>query len=501
MFEAQGQNYEVKNERGTINILTEHVVTILDNCKISYRNSVRIISAVVMALGVDTDNLILNKTSFYELRSKIRKDAAERMKKLFGDAEVGAAVVHWDGKLIPDGLSCKKVDRVPIIIRSTTVERILNVPALPNGRGITQAQEIFKSIQEWGLSENVQAICCDTTASNLGNRNGAAINLKQLLQKDLLYLPCRHHIYELVLNCVFVTKIPGTDGPNVPLFKKFQENWNQVDQTKCKNGLTGNKIPKKLFTKVGKTNETIKNFLSEILPRDDYKELLELCQIFLGTMETDKIKFYKPGAFHHARWMSKAIYSLKIYIFRDIFEVDPEIQRSLFYICLFIVFVYVPFWFTVPLAASAPSQDLNFVKTVYQYKTIDKKLSEAVLHKFKNHLWYLNAEADALAFFDPTIPIPMKRKMIAALKCHENMDFDSPKRYVVNSDSEIINIQKKDIDFFINSNSRKFFDRFNINKNFLEFDVETWSTDDDYLEGLNVVNNLQVVNDVAERAV
>ncbi|CAH0563114.1 unnamed protein product [Brassicogethes aeneus] len=199
MFEAQGRNYETKRERGTINILTEHVVATLDNCKISYRNSVRIISAVAMALGVDSDSLILNKTSFNERRSKIRRDAAEWMKKLFGETEVGAAVVHWDGKLIPDGLSCKKVDRVPIIIRSKTVEKILNVPALPDGKGVTQAQEIFKSVQEWGLSDNIQALCCDTTASNLGCRNGAAINLEQLLQKDLLYLPCRHHIYELKL--------------------------------------------------------------------------------------------------------------------------------------------------------------------------------------------------------------------------------------------------------------------------------------------------------------
>ncbi|XP_017475163.1 PREDICTED: uncharacterized protein LOC108365609 [Rhagoletis zephyria] len=218
-------------------------------------------------------------------------------------------------------------------------------------------------------------------------------------------------------------------------------------------------------------------------------------------MEADSVKFYKPGAFHHVRWMSKAIYSLKIYIFRDIFEVDRALQQSLLDICLFIVFVYVPFRFTAPLAASAPYQDLNFVKTVHQYKTIDKKLSEAVLHKFKNHLWYLNAEAAALAFFDPNIPIFMKHKMIEALKCHEDMDFDYPKRYVVNSDSEIINLQKRDIYFFINSNSSKYFDPFNINKKFLECDVEKWSTNDDYLEGLDIVNNLQVINDVAERAV
>lgn len=69
-----------RNVRGTINILTDHVVATRGNCKISYRNSIRIISAVAMALGVDSDSLIRNKTSLIESKTKIRKDAAERMK-------------------------------------------------------------------------------------------------------------------------------------------------------------------------------------------------------------------------------------------------------------------------------------------------------------------------------------------------------------------------------------------------------------------------------------
>ncbi|XP_044575141.1 uncharacterized protein LOC123258949 [Cotesia glomerata] len=77
MFEVQGRNYEAKNERGTINIFTEDVVAALDSCNISYRNSVRLISVISEALGVNTSALILNKTSFNEYRSKFRKEAAE----------------------------------------------------------------------------------------------------------------------------------------------------------------------------------------------------------------------------------------------------------------------------------------------------------------------------------------------------------------------------------------------------------------------------------------
>jgi len=53
-------------------------------------------------------------------------------------------------------------------------------------------------------------------------------------------------------------------------------------------------------------------------PREDYLELLRLCLIFLGGgSDGTDIQFRAPGAMHHARWMAKAIYALKIVLFQD----------------------------------------------------------------------------------------------------------------------------------------------------------------------------------------
>jgi len=38
-----------------------------------------------------------------------------------------------------------------------------------------------------------------------------------------------------------------------------------------------------------------------------------------------------------------------------------------------------------------------------------------IMNKCRNHLWYLTAEAVAMAFFDTTISIESKRKMIVKL--------------------------------------------------------------------------------------
>ena len=50
--------------------------------------------------------------------------------------------------------------------------------------------------------------------------------------------------------------------------------------------------------------------------KHDYRELVELCIIFIGKKSDSKFTIRPPGALHHARWMAKAIYSFKMFLFR-----------------------------------------------------------------------------------------------------------------------------------------------------------------------------------------
>ncbi len=94
-----------------------------------------------------------------------------------------AAVIHWDGKLIPDSMTCERIERLPILITYNGQEKLLGVPALSDGCGSTQAEEIYNMICQWGLNSSVKAICCDTTNSNLGWRRGAAVILESKLER------------------------------------------------------------------------------------------------------------------------------------------------------------------------------------------------------------------------------------------------------------------------------------------------------------------------------
>src|SRR6218665_842154 len=69
--------------------------------------------------------------------------------------------------------------------------------------------------------------------------------------------------------------------------------------------------------------------LKEFKSRDDYRELLELTTKFFGCISSREIHFRYPGAVHCARWMARAIYSIKMVLFRSQcnFQKQQEVSR------------------------------------------------------------------------------------------------------------------------------------------------------------------------------
>ena len=120
--------------------------------------------------------------------------------------------------------------------------------------------------------------------------------------------------------------------------------------------------------------------------------------IFLGGTCAKGNRFHVPGAFHHARWMAKAIYILKIYLFREEFALSSEEMLGIQDICIFLTNLYIEAWFSAPIPEKAPHQDLRFVQQLYAYEAVDKNISEIGLRKFSGHLWYLTPECAALSF-------------------------------------------------------------------------------------------------------
>ena len=94
---------------------------------------------------------------------------------------------------------------------------------------------------------------------------------------------CRHHI----LYAAFEQIIGPSTGPEVILFSKLQEVWNDLNLQ----DITLPDIPSHLSGAVCDLLDFIEFQLCDVkkLPRSDYKELLELAKIYLGgTVERKK---------------------------------------------------------------------------------------------------------------------------------------------------------------------------------------------------------------------
>jgi len=166
----------------------------------------------------------------------------------------------------------------------------------------------------------------DTTAANTGRKNGACALLQQKLGKDFLWLACHHHIHEVLCGDVFKALFGKSSGSNVELFRCFQQHWPKIDKS-AYNPCSDSRLTSDLLSLKCEAVTFFRSALiseSGSLPREDYRELLELSLIFLGEIPQRGVRFRAPGAFHHARWMAKLLYVLKLNLFKDQFRLTEH---------------------------------------------------------------------------------------------------------------------------------------------------------------------------------
>ena len=102
---------------------------------------------------------------------------------------------------------------------------------------------------------------------------------------------------------------------------------------------------------------------NETFPRDNYRKLMQLLVVLLGgTMAGFSFKL--PGPYHHARWVSKCLYLLKIYLLSTMFELSEEELLQVATLTEFILLHYTKYWFTTACGVSSARSDLDFMSGV-----------------------------------------------------------------------------------------------------------------------------------------
>lgn len=377
---------------------------------------------------------------------------------------------------------------------------MLGIPKLEDGSGEKIVEAVQEFLRKWKMDDLVEFISFDTTAANTGINKGAAYLLEAKLGRSFFFLPCRHHTSELFLMAVFEINFGKSSAPDVLIFDRFARKWKDIDTKNFKNGIV-DEVVRSAISNID--IDAHKQFglskLQHYHTRLDYKELLELSLIFIGEEVPNFKQFRSPGATSHARFMAKAIYDFKMFMFREAFHMTTKELNGIRSICIFLIRLYVRYWFDCVHAIEAPRRDLQFIKDAIEY--FDKKVSGVLLDKFRNHLWYLSEEAIGLAFFDSEVPLETKRKMIQALGSTSIEDeVPSPKR-INASVEEMMLFLDKDLSHFVTPKTKASFHRLEIGIDFLESDPSEWNDKDDFLSGLQICKNLSVVSDPAERAV
>ncbi|XP_044574723.1 uncharacterized protein LOC123258646 [Cotesia glomerata] len=238
--------------------MTPELAAALDRGNVSSRSATYVLAATLKSVGFDTRNVNLSYKTIQRQRIIHRKEIAKGLKEdlKFNDNYV----VHWDGKLLSDIVGTETVDRLPVLLTSSGSEQLLGIPKINSGSGIEQALAVYSTMEQWGVSNYIKAICFDTAATNTGIHHGAGVELEKILKRKLIWLPCRHHVIELVIKGVFEAYWPVQSGPNVPFFNRFKIGWNKINTSKYNAGINDKIVANILLNKKDELLSFIDNY-------------------------------------------------------------------------------------------------------------------------------------------------------------------------------------------------------------------------------------------------
>ena len=340
-------------------------------------------------------------------------------------------------------------------------------------------EAVLENLRSWQCDSLVIGMCFDTTASNTGRINGACTLLEIAIGRNLLWMACRHHMFEVLLSDAFGVCFGPSTGPEILLFKRFKQKWFTLVHRQ----------PKPTVTPLIPVSEQLKAFIAEHLhvthPRDDYREFLQLAASLVGL--DSSVSLRKPGALHRARWMAKAIYSMKIELLfegnESVIKLTAREIHGIQRFNRFVVNIYLQSWFTSRAVVDAPYNDLLLIQRLDDYD--DVFLKTIGLKMMIRHSWYISPELATVCLFSKQLSIEEKTQLVSGIK-------EDRGSHLVKSLPHTL----REI-----SISRSFFQTTAIDDSFLNIPVEKWPESQAYQDAFMYINNLACVNDSAERGV
>jgi hypothetical protein len=503
-----------------------------------------IVSGTLNSLGVDMDDVTASVSSSKRHRKEAQNERAEQIRETFREKMPSHIVVHWDGKITQflgeQGYTYQDVNAVVVTSPLNIPQQFLGAPVMEAGAtGRALADVTHALLVEWGIVDQARVIALvfDTTSSNSGLHEGAAKWLEEALG-PVLYNACRHHIYELHIKHPYNAVMGPTKGPDDPLFKRFQK-W-FVEQKEADPAFPDSNLFRKwswpsVYDETSPTGpyKSGKSWFARAsltwaqeqlrhgtFARGDYRELAELLNFILGG-EPIRIRagevfqvfeLRKPGAYHHARFMGKSLYILKIYLLSHVFELSRRDSKNLDGIAEYIILIYVRYFLSSRLSTAAPRLDLSFWYELKTYRgllpvTLQRKIVDEASRSVRRHLWYLCPELAVLGLFDDELSEYEKEKMALQLTqtpCPAAFQTGKPGQPNFDPIAAHLTAERPSLSMFITDRSWLVFHLLDIQMpslHWLTLPPSEWNRFPTYLHMRSFLQDMEVVNDAAERAV
>lgn len=248
----------------------------------------------------------------------------------------------------------------------------------------------------------------------------------------------------------------------------------------------------------------------DVFPREDYKELTQLTVIWLGGVVKD-FQFQWPGPVHHARFMAKAIYYLKMQLVSNFVTIFSEEERKEISSMSEFVGVFYSHWFLrCAMSTQAPRQDLLAISQMRKYSAIRPIASEACLKSFSRHPWYLTEHLVIMSLADEDLEEDERKAVATALdqtERPEKFSLGKPKFPLVTADKfwdDISGTEMMGLAKLVGPRSWMIPGILGLGVDemvWLKLEVYQWYLVPGYKKFHHFVKNLTVVNDPAERGV
>ncbi len=165
----------------------------------------------------------------------------------------------------------------------------------------------------------------------------------------------------------------------------------------------------------------------------------------------------------------------------------------------FIAVYYAPWFLQARSACRAPQLDIDLWKDMYEFQNVDREIAREVRKSLMRHLWYLTEELVIFAFFDRNLDNVTKQQMARVLRGIPRPATFPPGKPKFPREKLIQSGPAVQLSDLIGPKSWLFFHLVQANGNWLRTHPNQWMNDQEYMRMYDIVKNLEVVNDAAEK--